>query len=101
MLEIVMAAILVFNRSGQYVGVLLETVQCDNRHCVERGVATLRESTDATYLAEAVVKVGLCFTGRYPRVIGQIVLTLSHFKIIRLHDREPEARLGANRAVAA
>src|SRR5471032_2341730 len=100
MLEVVMAAILIFQRPGEHVGLLLETVQRGDRHRVERAVVSLREGADTTCLAEAIAQVGFRFTSGYPPVIGQMLLTLSHFEIFRRHDREPEARLGANRAVA-
>ena len=101
MLQVIVAAILILQRPDQHVRLFLEPLQRDDRHRVERAVATLGEGADPACLAEAVLQVRFVFTSGYPRVIAQVVLAFSHLEIFRWNNREPEARLGADRAVAA
>src|ERR1035438_8711396 len=101
MLQVVVTAVVIFQRLGELVGVLLDTVQRGDRHSVELTFVSLREGAHTTGLAEAIVKVGLGFARRNPRVIRQLVFAFFDLKIFRWHNREPKARLGANRAIAA
>src|SRR5476651_2556845 len=101
MFEVVVTAVVVFQRLCELVGVLLDTVQRGDGHRVEFPFVSLREGADTTVLAEAIVKVGLGFARRNPRVVGQLVFAFFDFKIFSLDDREPKARIGANRAITA
>ena len=70
MLEVIVAAILIFQRPREHVGLMLEAVQRGDRHSEERAVVSFRKGADTTCLAEAVAKVGFRFTRGYPGVVG-------------------------------